>query len=183
MSGWQVLEAVVRVAVGGVLVAAGLAKLRAGRTSLLRAVLAYDMAGPRLSAMVSRALPATEVAVGAALMLGAATRPMAVAATGLFALFTVVVAVTLLRGKRVPCNCFGFARRSAAVRWSMLARNAVLISAALFVHRLAADHGAGPWSVDGVVGPGGEVRSGLVLAAIGVAVAATARTVARRASG
>jgi len=52
-------------------------------------------------------LALVELAIAAALVPAATARAAAVAAAGLFAAFAIVVAATLVRGRRPDCGCFG----------------------------------------------------------------------------
>lgn len=89
-----------RIAVGLVLLAAGAGKLRQPAWPAT----AHNFGiGRRLAAVV----PSVELAVGALLAAGVGLPWTAVAAAGLVAVFTLLVATRLLAGHAVPCGCFG----------------------------------------------------------------------------
>ena len=73
-----------------------------------------------------------ELGIAAALVPVATGRAAAVAAAGLFCGFAVVIAVTLLRGRRPDCGCFG-RLHSAPIGVSTLARAAGLAAIAAFI--------------------------------------------------
>ena len=116
-----------RVLVSAVLVVAGVAKAvdRAGSRDMF-AELGLPPAPARAGAVL---LPALEVVLAAALVPAGTARAAALAAAALFALFTVVPLVALVRGQTIDCNCFG-ALHSGRLGPATIARNALLIAAA-----------------------------------------------------
>jgi peroxiredoxin len=80
--------------------------------------------GPRRP--LALALPLVELAIAAALLPAASAPYAGVAAFGLLAVFTVVVARVLRRGEQVDCNCFG-SFGSSRISRRTLARNLVLL--------------------------------------------------------
>jgi len=124
------LALLARVVVGGILIVAAAAKLRAGRADFFRRVYAYDLLPARASWTLARILPSVELTVGVLLVLGLIA-PVASATSALLLLtFTGAVSISLLRGRDQPCGCGGDLR---PVSWRLVGRNAclVLISIAL----------------------------------------------------
>jgi peroxiredoxin len=116
-----------RLVLAGVLAWSGLAKVvdRAGfRTALAGFALPAGLAGA--AAVV---LPVAELVVAAALVPAGPAWWAAAAALVLLLAFTLVLAVTLLRGQRPECHCFGpfFAR---PISWLTVVRNGILVAAA-----------------------------------------------------
>jgi uncharacterized membrane protein YphA (DoxX/SURF4 family) len=120
-----VVEWLARLAAGGVLVVAALAKWRMGRAPFTRAILGYQLLPARVAAPLARAVPVLELALGAALVAGVFVRPAAVAAAGLLLLFSAAIALALARGQKNACGC-GLGR-SRAVSRRLLVRNGVLV--------------------------------------------------------
>lgn len=114
----------------GVLVAAGGAKLldpggtrRTARELGVPSVLGWPIA---------IGLPLLELALAVGLILPATSRAAAVAAACLMTVFAAVIAVNVLRGRRVDCGCFGRLHSSGA-GYPAVARNAVLASLAVML--------------------------------------------------
>ncbi|MEZ7237916.1 MauE/DoxX family redox-associated membrane protein [Rhodococcus sp. GXMU-t2271] len=108
--------AVVAALVGGTLLLAGVPKA-GDHEGLLRVVRGYRLLPAVVERVVARMLPATEIAVGALLVLGVAGRVAAAAAAVLFLGFFVGLTVNLARGRReLDCGCFAFGDRDAAPR-------------------------------------------------------------------
>lgn len=128
-----------RVFVGAILVMAGTAKLKAGNREFARAVGAYELVPQRIADFVARVVPWGEVLAGALLVVGLATRPAAVVAFGLLAVFSGALAIALIRGKKEGCGCFGRAK-SELIRWRLVYRN--LVIGALLLPVYAASGGA-----------------------------------------
>ncbi len=94
-----------RICLAAVLVAAAAGKL-ADRSSAIRSLAGFGV-GNRLARPLAVALPLAELAVAGALLPATTARPGAVAATALLTVFATVLAVTLARGERPDCGCFG----------------------------------------------------------------------------
>lgn len=95
-----------RLVVGGVWIAAGALKLTDPLASV-QAVRAYELLPTSLVEPVGYVLPALEVVVGAALVLGVMTRGAAAISAVLFVAFIVGIASVWSRGMEIDCGCFG----------------------------------------------------------------------------
>jgi len=116
-------------------------------------------------ALASRAAPGSLVAEGLIiLLLAVPLRAAAVAgfalAAGLLTVFAVAIAVSLRRGNRAPCRCFGAS--SAPLGPGHIARNAVLVAVAL-VGLLAALRPGAASVAGGVVAAFAGLVAGLVV--------------------
>jgi uncharacterized membrane protein YphA (DoxX/SURF4 family) len=109
---------------GVVLLASGALKLAVGPRWTVQAT---AMGAP---AVAVPAVPWIELALGALLVAGVARPAVALAAAALLGVFTVVLVVRLLEGRRVPCACFG-ARSTKPIGIGSVVRNLVLIALAL----------------------------------------------------
>lgn len=105
----SVLDAVgtlVRLGLAAVWLVSGIAKISdSGQTYL--AVKAYDVLPDALLHPVATALPLLELVLGAFLLLGLATRWVAVASAVLLLVFIAGVAQSWARGLTIDCGCFG----------------------------------------------------------------------------
>jgi uncharacterized membrane protein YphA (DoxX/SURF4 family) len=95
-----------RLVTGGVWIVAGALKLPDPASSV-RAVRAYELLPEAVVPAVGHLLPVVEVVIGACLVLGLLTRPMAVVSTLLFAAFVFGIASAWARGLEIECGCFG----------------------------------------------------------------------------
>lgn len=124
-----------RLVTGGVWIVAGGLKVTEPDASIA-AVRAYQLLPSSVAEAVGLALPAVEVAVGLALVVGVLTRAAAVASALLFAAFIVGIASVWARGIEIDCGCFGGGGAdpgaSSAYPWE-IARDAALLAASLLV--------------------------------------------------
>ena len=95
-----------RLVVGGVWLAAGLLKVTDGAASV-RAVRAYDLLPESVVPTVGHALPALEIVVGLALVVGALVRGVAVVSALLQVAFIIGISSAWARGLQIDCGCFG----------------------------------------------------------------------------
>ena len=150
---------VLRCVLAGVLLLAVALKLRSPRTSR-EALASFGIASPLLRSVLWGAILSTETILAAGVALGSPAA--AYGAAALSALFAVVVAFALLRGRSgAPCGCFG--SRSRVSRLTV-ARNAALAAAFAALPSLP----SGPRSLDA------WLVAGLVVALAGVAGLAVA---------
>lgn len=125
---------VLRTAVGLALLVAGAPKLR-DTARFARSVRAYRVLPGPVADAVGRALPFAEVIVGAALVLGVATRAASAVAVLMFLAFATGLTINLARGRRdLDCGCFAFGHAdpdAARISWFHAGRAAALAVAAL----------------------------------------------------
>src|SRR5438552_14235397 len=87
-----------------VFLASALAKLR-DQDGTRQAVVDFGAPAP-LSRPIAAVLPAIELMLGFALLPLPTSTPAAAGTALLLAIFTIVIAVSILRGKRTVCHCF-----------------------------------------------------------------------------
>ncbi len=95
-----------RLVVGGVWIVAGALKLT-DPSSSVQAVKAYELLPTSAVEPVGYLLPALEVVVGLALVLGVLTRGAAAISAMLFLAFIIGIASVWARGMEIDCGCFG----------------------------------------------------------------------------
>jgi uncharacterized membrane protein YphA (DoxX/SURF4 family) len=115
---------IARIAVGVVLIAAGVLKLVEGPGWLKQAA---DMGVARPLALV---VSYVELVIGALLVVGLFMPWTAVAALGLLAAFTYVIVKRLRDGSRPPCACFGSGSKRPLGAYHV-ARNLALVLVAV----------------------------------------------------
>lgn len=103
---WPVARLVARVVVGGVWVVAGALKL-SDPAANVRSVRAYQLLPEAVVPTVGHALPALEIVVGGALLLGLLTRVTASVSALMLAAFVIGIASAWARGLSIECGCFG----------------------------------------------------------------------------
>ena len=126
-----------RLLVGGVFVVAGALKLP-DPAAAVRAVRAYQLLPEGLVAPSAFGLPAVEIAVGLALILGVFVRTAALASAVLLVVFIGGVGSAWARGLQIDCGCFGnggqVAAGQTAYPWE-IARDVGLLALALALAR------------------------------------------------
>ncbi|KAA1418825.1 DoxX family membrane protein [Nocardioides humilatus] len=95
-----------RLVTGGVWIVAGALKVTDPASSIA-AVRAYELLPGSLVEPVGYSLPAVELVVGLALVVGAFTRGAAVISALLFVAFIIGIASVWARGIEISCGCFG----------------------------------------------------------------------------
>ena len=127
----HVVTLVARAVLAGVFAAAAWAKLADSHGTRQAAV---DFGVPAaLTPAVAFVLPVAELTVAVLLIFGgAAAASGAVGALALLCVLTAAVAVSLARGRRPDCHCFGRVR-SEIVGARTLVRNGILMAVALLV--------------------------------------------------
>ncbi|MEW6268005.1 MAG: MauE/DoxX family redox-associated membrane protein [Thermodesulfobacteriota bacterium] len=125
-----VVVVILRAALALLLAAAAVHKLRdAG--AFRASVAAYALLPDAAVGAFSRVLPALEVAIALALLGPATGHAGALAAAALLAVYALAIGINLARGRRdLDCGCFGVSSRQT-IGGALLARNALLIAAAL----------------------------------------------------
>jgi uncharacterized membrane protein YphA (DoxX/SURF4 family) len=102
----DVVGLLARLFLGVVLVYAGSVKVGHPLTSQ-RAVQAYQIFPFDLAGYIGLALPFVEIALGALLLLGLFTRPVAIVSTLLMVAFIIGISQAWARGLSIDCGCFG----------------------------------------------------------------------------
>lgn len=131
----QWLAVVARLAVGAVWIWAGFAKL-ADPLGSVRAVQAYELLPSSVAEAVGYSLPAIEVVVGLALVVGVMSRGAAAISAVLFVGFVIGIASVWARGIEIDCGCFGGGGYDADASSKYpfeIARDAALLLASVFV--------------------------------------------------
>jgi hypothetical protein len=113
--------------VAGVFLLAGVAKVR-DRSSFADVLTGFGVPGAAAPAGAV-VLPAAEVAVAVALLVPATSSAGAIGALALLLVFSVAVAVEVVRGRTADCGCFG-KDRSGTLSGATLLRNGLLIGLA-----------------------------------------------------
>lgn len=130
------LPAAVRLALGGLLVLAGTAKL-ADPLGTYYAVNAFHMGiGERLTQVLAKVVPWSELIAGSLLVLGLWARGAAVLAIVLLAGFIAGIVSVMGRGMDVRCGCFGSLKLfcgDRAMGVCHLVRNSIMIAGAAVV--------------------------------------------------
>ncbi|WP_340540510.1 MauE/DoxX family redox-associated membrane protein [Nocardioides sp. GXZ039] len=147
MKQWVALVA--RLVVGGVWIAAGLAKITNPLGSV-QAVQAYELLPNSLAVPIGYILPPLEIVVGLALVVGVLTRGAALISAILFVAFIIGIASAWARGLEIDCGCFGGGGydpdASSKYPWE-IARDVALLAASLFLVWV----GSRRWSLDSLL--------------------------------
>jgi len=122
---------IARMTAGGVLLFAGLMKLRIGLDAFAAAVRAFRILPFGVGAF-ARVVVTLELVTGAALVLHLSAQTASAVALALVVLFSAALGIALRRGQRHGCGCGSGSIRSISYR--LIARNGVL--AALLVTTL-----------------------------------------------
>jgi thiol-disulfide isomerase/thioredoxin len=161
---------VARLVLATVFGAAGVAKI-SGREGTRVTAAAFGVPAG-LTGPVTLALPAAELLIAAALVPASSAAIAGWAALALLAVFSATVAISLARGRRPDCYCFG-QFTAAPIGWRTLARNVALAAVAAFV-------ALGGWWAGQLDGwpDGGASLGGLGTSRVGTVAAVTALALA-----
>ena len=143
-----------RFALGGVLLVAGVLKAHDGPAATASSIAAYRLLPPAIVAPLGAFLPYFEIVLGAYLVFGLFTRPVAIVAALQFVAFAGAVASLVVRGIPADCGCFG-SSVSTPPSWGHVALDLVLALLAALVARFA----PGALAVDRLLGIGGSYRA------------------------
>jgi uncharacterized membrane protein YphA (DoxX/SURF4 family) len=132
---------VARLLVGGVLLIAGLGKLKAHSNQFYRAILGYDLVPRAIAIILARGLPWIETLIGVLLIVGLWNRLATILAAGMLLLFSAAVIISLVRGNNNNCGCFSML---TPIQWRMVYRNIVLMGLLLPIYLLS----GGKWALD-----------------------------------
>lgn len=113
--------------------AAAVAKLR-NRDEFHGVVRNFRLLPEALDRAFAATLPWIELAIAGSLLIGGGLLGIAgCAAAGLLGLFAIAIGINILRGrKEIDCGCFRQGLKQG-LSWLLVARNAVLVAASLFV--------------------------------------------------
>ena len=135
-----ILLTVLRLGLAAVFVVSAWAKI-ADRAGFRSSLAGFGVPGG-LRPVLASLIPVVELLIAGGLLPAGSAWFAAVTALGLLAVFTVVITVSLARGRRPECHCFG-KLSSAPVGWGSVVRNVALIAAAAVVTGAGPAH-AGP---------------------------------------
>lgn len=96
----------IRIVVGIVFLAAGLAKAR-NLKHFVQTAIVFTGLFPSKTRYVAQFLPALETTLGTLLVLGLLTKPTLIVTEALLMAFTAGVAINLVKGRQIECGCFG----------------------------------------------------------------------------
>lgn len=123
---------VVRVALGALLLVAGILKAHDGPVATATTIAGYRLLPPGVVTPLGIALPYAEIILGVYLLAGLFTRAAAVLASLQFAVFSGAVASLVVRRLPADCGCFGSGIRTPP-SWGHVAADVVLMVAAALV--------------------------------------------------
>ena len=129
------LGLVARLVTGGVWIVAGALKVTDPVASI-NAIRAYELLPWSVVEPLGYALPAIEIVVGLALVLGAFTRGAAVVSALMFVAFVIGIASVWARGIEIDCGCFGGGgpKEDAASSYPWeIARDVALLTASCYL--------------------------------------------------
>jgi uncharacterized membrane protein YphA (DoxX/SURF4 family) len=122
-------EIALRIAAALLFLVAGWSKLRGVRDFQIL-LDNYQLLPKSLVALAARALPALELLLGIALILGMDRPEPALAAAGLLLVFAAAMAINLWRGRAfIECGCRPGAAPQARLKWGPVLRNLALAAA------------------------------------------------------
>lgn len=122
---------VLRVLVGGTLVAAGLLKI-GHPASLAASIAAFRLLPAAIVGPLALALPYVELLLGVYLILGLFTRAVAALVALQFLFYAAAIASAILRHIPANCGCFG-PGDTAVADWPHVGLDSLLAAAAIFV--------------------------------------------------
>lgn len=141
-----ILILILRVVMGGVLIAAGVLKAHDGAAVTSSTIAAYRILPPFAVATLGLFLPYFEIGLGGYLAAGLFTRSSAYVAAVQFLVFAVAVASLVIRRIPASCGCFG-AGQNVPPSWEHVGFDVLLAAACFFIA-----YGApGALSVDGAL--------------------------------
>lgn len=151
VSAWVLLA--LRVALGGLLIVAGVLKAHDGPIVTAITIAGYRILPAPAIAPLAVALPYFEIFLGAYLALGLFTRAAAIVASVQFLIFAAAVASLVVRGIATNCGCFG-AGVATPPSWGHVAADVLLALAAVVL----VVRGAGAFAFDRRLGAGGALE-------------------------
>lgn len=117
-----------RTAIAVLLFFSSIPKLTQDKRDFELALRRYELLPDTFVPSAARALPILEALI-AVFLLGGLYMPLpAVAAMVLFTTFGIAISINLLRGRAIPCSCFG-AASSTLIGWPRVLENALFVAA------------------------------------------------------
>jgi uncharacterized membrane protein YphA (DoxX/SURF4 family) len=129
-TGW-ILLLFGRLALGGLLIYAAYAKLRAPWAQFAVTVDGYKLLPPDAIIPIAKFLPWFELALGILVVIGIGLRWFAALATLLLATFFAVLVRSLAKGMQIDCGCFG--PGGDPLSWKTLVRDGIFLAGSLAV--------------------------------------------------
>jgi protein-disulfide isomerase/uncharacterized membrane protein YphA (DoxX/SURF4 family) len=127
------LGTVIRLGLAAVWLFAGLAKVREP-AAFVRAVRAYDVTPEWLSQAIGYGLPILEICLAVLLVLGLATRAVAIVSAALLTAFIIGIAQAGIRGIKLECGCFGGGGESTKTTYLLdIARDSGLLLLSIYL--------------------------------------------------
>jgi putative oxidoreductase len=122
-----------RLVVGFVLIVASVPKI-ADPAAFAKSIEAYNLFPHFIVSSSALVVPWLELILGLFLIFGILLRGSSLLSSVLFFFFSILIAVTLLRGLSIDCGCFGF--DGAALSWKRLLEDVglILLSLQIFYH-------------------------------------------------
>ncbi|MBC5811550.1 MAG: DoxX family membrane protein [Candidatus Eremiobacteraeota bacterium] len=130
------LAGLLRIAIGLLLLAAGVLKAHDGPAATAATIAGYRILPPMFVAPLGVLLPYVEIGLGVLLVVGRFVRASALFAAVQFAIFALAVASLVVRGIPADCGCFG-SGVATPPSWGHVAADVALALVALFVARRA----------------------------------------------
>ncbi|PYT07943.1 MAG: hypothetical protein DMF60_06045 [Acidobacteria bacterium] len=149
----QVRTAFLRIAIGLLLIGAGIAKLMSP-LAFLAALKAADWLPNTLLSLLLIGVPVVEVALGFVLLIGWKVRTTAIGSFILIALFTVFLLIETARGNNTNCGCFGESNGLMVLLTTgsgALIRNGLLLLMSVSLARGATS--SDRWTIDRILCP------------------------------
>jgi len=143
-----------RVAIGGVLLVAGVLKAHDGPTATAATIAGYRVLPGAFVAPLGAALPYVEIVLGGYLVAGLFTRVAAALAAVQFAIFSAAVASLVVRHIAADCGCFGSGLPTPP-SWGHVTVDVVFVLASAAI----AWGAPGAFAVDRYLGTGGTART------------------------
>jgi protein-disulfide isomerase len=154
---WPWIATVLRIVVGVVWIIAGIAKVGDPAGSV-RAVRAYQVLPEFLVKGLGYGLPYLEIALGVLLIVGLATRLVAIISALLFVVYIVGIAQAAARGLQIDCGCFGGggalkAGQTTTYTWDLIRDVLLLIGSGLLAWWPLSKYSADDWILNSVSDP------------------------------
>lgn len=106
---------IIRLAVGGIFIWAGLLKV-VDPLDFAQDIANYRVFSRDLSFLIAIVLPWLEILCGVLVIIGVFRAPSSLLLSGLLSLFLILITATLIRGLDVDCGCFGSIGRHVDLR-------------------------------------------------------------------